>query len=291
MRRELEPFKRQLAQGRRHLADGKYNDVSKYRREREDNQLLRPVGEVLGQSNNFESSNSRDKRNNDDDLLMNPNDYLEKQHIDDFTRKEKGDEMPQFLQPIDDLLERASNRHDVTEANRRSSVDASQSRNNDFLDYDLLMLKHKRAQEKDYLRAELSKFTSPKTDFLPERAAPVRQPASYHQLRSRHDDVMNAPARKMNSIEDDDELLLPCRQEVLKYSSPSTKTPKKSFDEIMTSYVGDVSGSSSPELLALPTTFDYKKHEEYFPFEERKRVQQNRERNQCKIPQNFDLEF
>ena len=40
MRRELEPFKRQLAQGRRHLADNKYDDVSKYRREREDNQVL-----------------------------------------------------------------------------------------------------------------------------------------------------------------------------------------------------------------------------------------------------------
>ena len=39
MRRELEPFKRQLAQGRRHLADSKYDDVSKYRREREDNQV------------------------------------------------------------------------------------------------------------------------------------------------------------------------------------------------------------------------------------------------------------
>jgi len=291
MRRELEPFKRQLAQGRRHLADNKYDDVSKYRREREDNQLLRPVSEVLGRSNNFGSGSSASKNNNgDDDLLLNPNDYLEKQHIDEFTNKDK--EMPEFLQPIDDLLERASNRHDVTEANR-ASVTSQQSRNGDFLDYDLLMLKHKRAQEKRHLQMELAKFTSPQEDFLTAGGrAPVKEPASYRKLRSRHDDVMNASMRKMNSIEDDEDLLLPCSQEVLKYTSPSGKTPtKKNFDDIMTSHLGDASRGSTPELLAPPTTFDYKKHEEYFPFEARKRVREGRERSQCRIPQNFDEEF
>ena len=98
----------------------------------------------------------------------------------------------QFLQPIDDLLERASNRHDVTEANR-NAVTSQQSRNSDFLDYDLLMLKHKRAQEKRHLERELAKFTSPQEDFLTAGGrAPVKEPLSYRQLRSRHDDVMNA---------------------------------------------------------------------------------------------------
>jgi len=289
MRRELEPFKRQLAQGRRHLADNKYDDVSKYRREREDNQLLRPVSEVLGQSNNFESSSSTSKRNNDDDdLLMNTNDYLEKQHIDEFTNKEK--EMPEFLQPIDDLLERASNRHDVTEANR-NAVTSQQSRNSDFLDYDLLMLKHKRAQEKRHLERELAKFTSPQEDFLTSGGrAGVKEPLSYRQLRSRHDDVMNASIRKLNSLEDDEDLLLPCSQEVLKYTSQKTPA-RKTFDDLMTSHLGDASRGSTPELLAPPTTFDYKKHEEYNPFEERKRVRESREKNLCRIPQNFDEEF
>ena len=99
------------------------------------------------------------------------------------------------MQPIDDLLERASNRHDVTEANR-VSVTSQQSRNGDFLDYDLLMLKHKRAQEKRHLQMELAKFTSPQEDFLTAGGrAPVKEPASYRKLRSRHDDVMNASMR------------------------------------------------------------------------------------------------
>ena len=97
--------------------------------------------------------------------------------------------------------------------------------------------------------------------------------------------------RKMNSIEDDEDLLLlPCSQEVLKYTSQKTPA-KKSFDELMTSYLGDVSRSSTPELLALPTTFDYKKEEDYSPFEARRRVREDREKNLCRIPQNFDEEF
>ena len=59
----------------------------------------------------------------------------------------------------------------------------------------------------------------------------------------------------------------------------------------MTSHLGDISRGSTPELLAPPTTFDYKKHEEYNPFEERRRVRESREKNQCRIPQNFDEEF
>jgi len=258
MRREIEPFKRSLAQGRKYPLT---EPANKYRMNREDRELLRPVSEQLGrfQSSNregateTEGATSRGRPDDDDEDLLRPVDqYLEKQSLEEFMRAQEQKGTPDFLQPIDDYLQKQDNKDQVYKSARElSGRRFGKSSDEGFLDYSSLVQHHQRQQEKEQLQAELAALRAP---LYKRRKEPVEKAPSFMELRLRHDNAIKKPKTsrlwqrdngKVMEVEDDDDLLLPCTLDLLKYGQNDDERLKRRCD-LETLRVVEGSRSPSP---------------------------------------------
>jgi len=238
MRRAIEPFKRSLAQGRKYPLT---EPTNKYRVNREDDELLRPVGEYLGRGHTSDykerqgtSQETRPKIDDDDEDLLRPvGDYLEKRDIDEYLRAEAQKGTPEFLQPIDDYLERESNKDHVYKTKRDLRP---ARRQNDFADYDDLINRHQRQQEKEQLQAQIAALNAP---VFRRHREPLQKPPTFLELRMRHDNAAKKPnssrVRQGESgsyveVRPDDDLILPCSLDVMKYGRNEDQRLKRRCD-------------------------------------------------------------
>lgn len=234
MRREIEPFKRSLAQGRKYPVDESRNI---YKSNREDSMLLRPVREQLGLGSDKDRRSSKDdqvEKSEESSVNWNAGTYMERQDLEDVMREHMEKDTPDFLRPIDDVLERTSNKDYVYKVSRDNRPTRERS---DFVDYSSLLARHRRQEENDRIRAEIASYQKPLV--MKRRREPVEQIPSFLELRMRHDGLSQKPKTsrtrksdngKFMEVDPDDDLMIPCSFDLLRYGQKDEERLRRRCD-------------------------------------------------------------